>query len=79
MAAEALEVGPYENSFYLLWVLEQVLREAGASEIQEAQRQLERHVVRLADEYPLFSLYLWRIGALMKPQASSFDSSNTVD
>ncbi|XP_041951306.1 meiosis-specific protein MEI4 isoform X2 [Alosa sapidissima] len=69
--AARLEVGRYENSFYLLWVLEQVLRDAGAPELREAQAQLERQVLRLADEYPLFSLYLWRIGALLKPEVST--------
>lgn len=79
MTAAPLEVGNYENSFYLLWVLEQVLRVADASEIQDAQRQLDGQVVRLADEYPLFSLYLWRIGALLKPDVSSLGTSNTAD
>ncbi|KAG5277445.1 hypothetical protein AALO_G00117680 [Alosa alosa] len=69
--AARLEVGRYENSFYLLWVLEQVLRDAGAPDLREAQAQLERQVLRLADEYPLFSLYLWRIGALLKPEVST--------
>ncbi|XP_031437934.1 meiosis-specific protein MEI4 isoform X2 [Clupea harengus] len=74
-----LEVERYENSFYLFWVLEQVLRDGGASELSEAQGQLERQVVRLADEYPLFSLYLWRIGALLKPDVSTAVSPNAVD
>ncbi|XP_062407516.1 meiosis-specific protein MEI4 [Sardina pilchardus] len=77
--AAQLEVGRYENSFYLLWVLEQLLREAGASELRQAQPQLERQVLRLADEYPLFSLYLWRIGALLKPEVSASGTSNPAD
>ncbi|XP_063079260.1 meiosis-specific protein MEI4 [Engraulis encrasicolus] len=86
-AAAAAAVGPpeverYENSFYLFWVLEQLLRangSAAAAEVGEGTRDLlERQVARLADEYPLFSLYLWRIGGLLKTSANASTSTATT-
>uniref|UniRef100_A0AAY4CNY5 Uncharacterized protein n=1 Tax=Denticeps clupeoides TaxID=299321 RepID=A0AAY4CNY5_9TELE len=57
----------YENSFYVYWVLEQLLKDGPRYEHREAQGQLERQVIRLSDEFPLFALYMWRIGGLLNP------------
>ncbi|XP_028809263.1 meiosis-specific protein MEI4 [Denticeps clupeoides] len=61
------EVERYENSFYVYWVLEQLLKDGPRYEHREAQGQLERQVIRLSDEFPLFALYMWRIGGLLNP------------
>ncbi|KAM9495189.1 meiosis-specific protein MEI4 [Clarias gariepinus] len=60
----------YENSFYLFWTLEQLIRtRSGTSgtEQHHLQAQLEKHILPLSDEFPLFALYMWRIQGLLKP------------
>ncbi|XP_053501624.1 meiosis-specific protein MEI4 isoform X3 [Ictalurus furcatus] len=60
----------YENSFYLFWTLEQLIQarsgQAG-NELHHLQAQLEKDVLPLSDEFPLFALYMWRIEGLLKP------------
>ncbi|KAF7694382.1 meiosis-specific protein MEI4 [Silurus meridionalis] len=66
----------YENSFYLFWTLEQLIQtrsERAGTELHHQhqnshlQIQLEKHVLPLSDEFPLFALYMWRIEGLLKP------------
>ncbi|XP_056150216.1 meiosis-specific protein MEI4 [Lampris incognitus] len=77
---EWFAVNQYENSLYLFWILEQLLQRAtvtGEREkinepgfIQEQRafkEHLEQHIFLLSDEFPLFALYMWRIGALLPP------------
>ncbi|KAM4632858.1 meiosis-specific protein MEI4 [Polymixia lowei] len=75
---ERFTVHRYENSFYLFWILEQLLQRSevpgreqmgsGVTPEQKAfQGLLGHHVLLLSDEFPLFALYMWRIGALLSP------------
>ncbi|TSL47582.1 Unconventional myosin-VI [Bagarius yarrelli] len=58
----------YENSFYLFWVLEHLIRTTGSeNHHHQLQAQLEKHILPLSDEFPLFALYMWRIEGLLKP------------
>ncbi|CAB1340386.1 unnamed protein product [Coregonus sp. 'balchen'] len=77
----------YENSFYLFWLLEQLLQvrqgPPGATggtghhwspEQKALLGRLEHSVLLLSDDFPLYALYMWRIGALLAP---SSDINNT--
>ncbi|XP_017340587.1 meiosis-specific protein MEI4 isoform X1 [Ictalurus punctatus] len=60
----------YENSFYLFWTLEQLIQARSCqarNELHHLQAQLEKDVLPLSDEFPLFALYMWRIEGLLKP------------
>lgn len=69
----------YHGSFYLFWVLEMLLqpraegRGSGVTvlhctqEHEAFQGHLSHSVLLLSDEFPLFALYMWRIGALLAP------------
>ncbi|XP_030627987.1 meiosis-specific protein MEI4 [Chanos chanos] len=60
----------YENSFYLFWIVEQLVQNAKKGDILkygDLVDQLELQVLPLSDEFPLFALYLWRIGHLLRP------------
>ncbi|XP_037699916.1 meiosis-specific protein MEI4 isoform X1 [Choloepus didactylus] len=70
------DVTRYENTFYLLWVLEQLLQkeseESNTSSIgrddQEIKKFLQKHdqiIFQLSDAFPLFTFYLWRLGILL--------------
>uniref|UniRef100_A0A4W5MTC1 Meiosis-specific, MEI4 homolog (S. cerevisiae) n=1 Tax=Hucho hucho TaxID=62062 RepID=A0A4W5MTC1_9TELE len=80
------DVSLYENSFYLFWLLEQLLQVGqgppGATggtghhwspEQRALLGRLEHSVLLLSDDFPLYSLYMWRIGALLAPS----DTNNT--
>lgn len=54
----------YENSFYVFWLLEQLSADVDVE--QELITQLETGAFSLSDEFPLFSLYMWRIGGLYR-------------
>ncbi|XP_065124952.1 meiosis-specific protein MEI4 [Paramisgurnus dabryanus] len=56
----------YENSFYVFWVLEQLSADAHNDVSLEVMTQLENRAFCLSDEFPLFSLYMWRIGGLFR-------------
>uniref|UniRef100_A0A8C7N5H3 Meiosis-specific, MEI4 homolog (S. cerevisiae) n=1 Tax=Oncorhynchus kisutch TaxID=8019 RepID=A0A8C7N5H3_ONCKI len=55
------DISLYENSFYLFWLLEQLLQQ------RALLGRLEHSVLLLSDDFPLYSLYMWRIGALLAP------------
>uniref|UniRef100_A0A8C7LKK7 Meiosis-specific, MEI4 homolog (S. cerevisiae) n=1 Tax=Oncorhynchus mykiss TaxID=8022 RepID=A0A8C7LKK7_ONCMY len=61
------DISLYENSFYLFWLLEQLLQQ------RILLGRLEHSVLLLSDDFPLYSLYMWRIGALLAPS----DINNT--
>ncbi|XP_050960467.1 meiosis-specific protein MEI4 isoform X2 [Labeo rohita] len=56
----------YENSFYVFWLLEHLAQDSDYDVNQELVIQLETKAFPLADEFPLFSLYMWRIGGLFR-------------
>ncbi|KAJ8275026.1 hypothetical protein COCON_G00096510 [Conger conger] len=65
-----LDAGRYENSFYLLWVLERLLPDgegAGGAGQNPQLGQLERHALQLSEEFPLFGIYAWRVAARPRP------------
>ncbi|XP_035276930.1 meiosis-specific protein MEI4 [Anguilla anguilla] len=68
------DVGKYENSFYLLRVLEQLLPGeggvgggAGGEGRSQQLGQLESHALRLSEEFPLFAIHAWRAAARPSP------------
>ncbi|MGH0119498.1 UNVERIFIED_CONTAM: hypothetical protein FKN15_007699 [Acipenser sinensis] len=72
-ACPHFDVSSYENTFYLFWILEQLLqsqkkedRSEQRCEQRESQQKLERMALFLSEEFPLFSIYMWRIGAYFK-------------
>ncbi|KAJ8270820.1 hypothetical protein GJAV_G00119650 [Gymnothorax javanicus] len=62
--SKQFNIGKYENSFYLLWVLEQLsVGDAGMSREGRSHelQLLESLALRLSGEFPLFALYAWRV------------------
>lgn len=67
----------YQNSFHLFWTVETLLqscqvpyRVALGSDHTGFLAHLERRVFLLSEEFPLFSLYMWRIGGLLTSRGS---------
>uniref|UniRef100_A0A8C1KZD5 Meiosis-specific, MEI4 homolog (S. cerevisiae) n=1 Tax=Cyprinus carpio TaxID=7962 RepID=A0A8C1KZD5_CYPCA len=58
----------YENSFYVFWLLEYLAQDIDYNVNKELVIQLETKAFPLADEFPLFSLYMWRIGGLFRAE-----------
>ncbi|XP_041832499.1 meiosis-specific protein MEI4 isoform X2 [Melanotaenia boesemani] len=66
-------VHQYQNSCHLFWILEKLLQKSevdgcrleAMSEQMDLLSQLEQHVFLLSEEFPLFSIYMWRIGGLL--------------
>ncbi|XP_042246713.1 meiosis-specific protein MEI4 isoform X1 [Thunnus maccoyii] len=65
-------VDQYQNSCHLFWIVEELLRKSKVpcrvevgSEQTGFLSHLEQHVFLLSDEFPLFSIYMWRIGSLL--------------
>ncbi|XP_056337341.1 meiosis-specific protein MEI4 [Danio aesculapii] len=56
----------YQNSFYVFWLLERLAQDSNNGVNQELVVQLETKAFPLADEFSLFSLYMWRIGGLFR-------------
>ncbi|KAF4099111.1 meiosis-specific protein MEI4 [Onychostoma macrolepis] len=56
----------YENSFYVFWLLEHLAQDIDYNVNKERAIQLETKAFPLADEFPLFSLYMWRIAGLFR-------------
>ncbi|XP_068923044.1 meiosis-specific protein MEI4 [Petaurus breviceps papuanus] len=70
------DVTCYENMFSIFWVLEQLLQDGTEDNImpsifpagQETKKfleQLDQTILHLSDEFPLFTLYIWRVGVLL--------------
>ncbi|XP_043859370.1 meiosis-specific protein MEI4 [Dromiciops gliroides] len=66
----------YENIFSLLWVLEQLLQDGteestipsidlAEQETKKFLEQLDQTILHLSDAFPLFTLYIWRVGVLL--------------
>ncbi|XP_042188631.1 meiosis-specific protein MEI4 isoform X2 [Callorhinchus milii] len=75
------DVSAYENIYYLFWVFEQLLQhkkpeESGVSIIDCAeqkhfQQRLDKTILHLADDFPLFAVYMWRLGVLLNTPSQS--------
>lgn len=69
---DAFPVDQYQNSSYLFWILEELLQKSKVpcrvevgSEQMGFLSHLEQRVFLLSDEFPLFSICMWRIGSLL--------------
>ncbi|XP_041661616.1 meiosis-specific protein MEI4 isoform X2 [Cheilinus undulatus] len=69
---DGFPVDQYQNSCFLFWVVEQLLQRSkvpcrvGVGSDQSGFfSHLEQRVFLLSSEFPLFSLYMWRIGGLL--------------
>ncbi|XP_030260434.1 meiosis-specific protein MEI4 isoform X2 [Sparus aurata] len=65
-------VDQYQNSCHLFWILETLLEKSKVpcrvevgSEETGFLSHLEQRVFQLSNEFPLFSIYMWRIGGLL--------------
>ncbi|XP_069788165.1 meiosis-specific protein MEI4 isoform X2 [Narcine bancroftii] len=66
-----LDVSSYENVYHLFWILEQILQHkkpAGSQitavnlvDLEKLQQRLDQTVLRLSSDFPLFTVYLWRL------------------
>ncbi|XP_039770799.1 meiosis-specific protein MEI4 [Ornithorhynchus anatinus] len=72
------DVTRYENTFWILTLLERLLEagreESGGArpdpedrEIQTFLRQVDPVILQLSDDFTLFSVYVWRLSMLLKP------------
>ncbi|XP_059212994.1 meiosis-specific protein MEI4 isoform X2 [Centropristis striata] len=69
---DSFPLDQYQNSCYLFWIVEDLLQrsqvpcrvEAG-SEQSGFLLHLEQRILLLSDEFPLFFIYMWRIGGLI--------------
>lgn len=66
---DSFPLDEYQNSCHLFWILEELLQvpcrvEVGAEQTGFLSR-LEQRVFALSDEFPLFSINMWRIGGLL--------------
>ncbi|XP_038658749.1 meiosis-specific protein MEI4 isoform X2 [Scyliorhinus canicula] len=69
-----LDVSSYENVYYLFWMLEQLLQHktpaeegvvaVNCVELEKLKQRLDSTILHLSDDFPLFTVYLWRLGAL---------------
>lgn len=73
-APDSFLVYQYENSCYMFWILEQLLQKyevRGRVQLGPEQKafkdNLDQYILLLSDEFPLFALYMWRIGGLLSP------------
>uniref|UniRef100_UPI0037E81578 meiosis-specific protein MEI4 n=1 Tax=Semicossyphus pulcher TaxID=241346 RepID=UPI0037E81578 len=69
---EQFPVDEYQNSCFLFWILEELLQKSKVPcrvEVGSDQSgflsHLEQRVFLLSNEFPLFCIYMWRIGGLL--------------
>lgn len=78
------DITQYENIFPLCMMLEQLLQnETEESNISSSDydgeekvrflRNLDQIILHLSDEFPLFSLYLWRVSVLLNSAQIQID------
>ncbi|KAM4521755.1 meiosis-specific protein MEI4 [Odontesthes bonariensis] len=66
-------VDQYQNSCHLFFIVEKLLQQSevarwrleAGSELMGLLSHLEQRVFLLSEEFPLFSIYMWRIGSLL--------------
>ncbi|XP_059842590.1 meiosis-specific protein MEI4 [Hypanus sabinus] len=73
-----LDVSSYENVYYLFWILEQILQRrkpagSGAAavnlvELEKLQQRLDQTLLHLSSDFPLFTVYLWKLAGLFDAQ-----------
>ncbi|XP_069033576.1 meiosis-specific protein MEI4 isoform X1 [Embiotoca jacksoni] len=75
---DGFPVDRYHNSCRLFWMLEELLqRSEAACRVEVSSEQtgflglLERRVFLLSDEFPLFSIRMWRIGSLLADKGNT--------
>uniref|UniRef100_A0A8C6ZTU1 Meiotic double-stranded break formation protein 4 n=1 Tax=Nothoprocta perdicaria TaxID=30464 RepID=A0A8C6ZTU1_NOTPE len=84
MCQDAYDITQYENIFYLFMILEQLLQskteESNVSSLQYIEEEknkfmknLDQIILHLSDEFPLFSLYLWRVSVLLNSAQIQID------
>ncbi|NWZ44696.1 MEI4 protein, partial [Brachypodius atriceps] len=72
----AYDITKYENIFFLCMILEQLLQseteessisssDYGGEEKIKFLKNLDQIILHLSDEFPLFSIYLWRVSVLL--------------
>lgn len=78
------DITQYENIFHLCMILEQLLQNdteesntsssdyAGEEKIKFL-KNLDQIILHLSDEFPLFSLYLWRVSVLLNSGQMQID------
>ncbi|XP_055495450.1 meiosis-specific protein MEI4 isoform X1 [Leucoraja erinacea] len=79
-----LDVSSFENIFYLFWILEQILQQrkpagSGAAaenvmELERLQQRLDQTVLHLSSDFPLFTMYLWRLAGLFTVTSQQNDN-----
>ncbi|XP_053794581.1 meiosis-specific protein MEI4 isoform X2 [Vidua chalybeata] len=78
------DITQYENIFLLCMILEQLLQDEteesnssssdyGGEEKIKFLKNLDQVILYLSDEFPLFSLYLWRVGVLLNSGQMQID------
>lgn len=78
------DITQYENIFSLFMILEQLLQyETEESNISSLDcdgeekikflKNLDQIILHLSDEFPLFSLYLWRVSVLLNSAQIQID------
>lgn len=78
------DIVQYENIFLLCMILEQLLQnetqesnlsssDYGGEEKNKFLKNLDQIILHLSDEFPLFSLYLWRVSVLLNSGQMQID------
>ncbi|XP_077030963.1 meiosis-specific protein MEI4 isoform X2 [Agelaius phoeniceus] len=78
------DIAQYENIFLLCMILEQLLQneteesnisssDYGGEEKIKFLKNLDQVILHLSDEFPLFSLYLWRVSVLLNSGQMQID------
>lgn len=78
------DITQYENMFLLCMILEQLLQneteesnisssDYGGEEKIKFLKNLDQIILHLSDEFPLFSLYLWRVSVLLNSGPMQID------
>lgn len=78
------DITQYENIFSLFMILEQLLQyqteESNISSLHydgeekiKFLKNLDQIILHLSDEFPLFSLYLWRVSVLLNSAQIQID------
>lgn len=73
------DITQYENIFSLFMILEQLLHDETEDSGYDGEekikflKNLDQLIFHLSDEFPLFSLYLWRVSVLLNSAQIQID------